>query len=132
MIRMRIISENKCVEYSDDFPKNLPNGESVLFKIEKINRPKGVKDYEFEKCLVDVEQEINWAILERIKDEDDNDSEPLLKIKVRGLHALYPHFYFDVFRKEDKDFAFMADFFNMKPVDDLGIMLYPGNEDLNK
>ena len=114
---MIIVSQNGCVVYSKT-PLELPLGETVLYKIEKIIRPKGIKEDSFKERLLDVEREINTAIL--------------IKTGAGSLHPLYPHFYFDLSNKDDMDFALMSKLFNMKPVDDLGIMLYPGNEEMNK
>lgn len=114
---MIIVSQNGCVVYSET-PLELPLGETVLYKIEKIIRPKGIKEDSFKERLLDVERESNTAIL--------------IKTGAGSLHPLYPHFYFDLSNKDDMDFALMSKLFNMKPVDDLGIMLYPGNEEMNK
>lgn len=109
---MIIESQNGCVVFSET-PLELPRGETVLYKKEKIIRPKGIKEDSLNERLLEVEREINTAIL--------------IKTGAGSLHSLYPHFYFDLSKKDDMDFALMTKLFNMKPVDDMGIMLYPGN-----
>ena len=105
-----MISQNGCVEYFEK-PLELPNGETVLYKIEKINRPEGVEADVFENLLKEVEGEINWAILE--------------KQNGGSLYPQYPHFYFDETLKDDENFRVMVSLFQMTPVEGKNIMLYP-------
>ncbi len=108
-----MISQNGCVEYYEK-PLKLPNGETVLYKIEKINRSEGVEADVFENLLKEVEGEINWAILE--------------KQNGRSLYPQYPHFYFDETLKDDENFRVMVSLFQMTPVEGKNIMLYPGRK----
>ena len=109
---MEIRSESGCVIIYSERPIELPNKEKVYFKIESIVRAKGVSDDDLKTVLKDIENKINWDLLE--------------KTKANSLSPMYPHFYFDEVLKDGNDFSVMVEFFHMKPVEELGIMLYPG------
>ena len=101
---MEVKSENGCVVRYSETPIELPTKEKVYFKIESIFRAKNVSDEEMKPLLRTLENELNWEILK--------------KTKANSLSPLWPHFYFDE----------MVKFFHMKPVEGIGIMLYPGRE----
>lgn len=102
--------KNHYVRYSHS-PLELPNGEIVLFKIEEIFRSEGINDDVMKSLFKDVEQKINWEILE--------------ETKLGNLYQYYPHFYFDI-ANSNKNLDMMASMFHMERVEALNIMLYPG------
>lgn len=104
--------KNHYVRYSHS-PLELPNGEIVLFKIEEIFRSEGINDDVMKSLFKEVEQKINWEILE--------------ETKLRNLYQYYPHFYFDI-ANSNKDYDLMASMFHMERVEALKIMLYPGKK----
>ena len=103
--------------YKDNFvrysytPLDLPNGETVLFKIEDICRSEGASDEDMKALFLKMEREINTNIL--------------IETQLRSLHPYFPHFYYDI-KKNNKDFDLMASLFHMKCVEKLKILLYPG------
>ncbi len=111
---MEVMSKSGCVVIFSEKPIELPTKGKVYFKIERILRTENVSDDEMKSLFKKLENKINWEILK--------------KTESNSLPPLFPHFYFDASLNTNPVFKVMVTFFHMKPIKELGIMLYPGKE----
>ena len=102
-----------AVKYSES-PLELPNGGTVIFKIEGYEQPEGVSEDEMAELLKDVENRINTEILERVGKG--------------ALSSRHPHFYISCPYPDKADL--LVRIFNMSYVEELSIMLYPADDNL--
>lgn len=108
---IKINRENGCaVQYSES-PLKLPDGQIVLFKIERICQPEGVSDDDMKDYLKKVENDINIEINKRTQAE-----------------GVFLHFYIDC--PYSNKAGMMVDLFKMSYVEARNIMLYPPSDQL--
>lgn len=107
-----ISRENGCAVQYSEMPLILPNGDTVLYKIEGIYQPEGISDEEMKHFLLYVENKI--------------DSKIVKKTQVQGV---FPHFYISCPYTEKADM--LVQLFKMSYVETMDIMLYPSNSRLS-
>jgi len=99
------------IQYSE-MPLTLPNGESVLFRIDSIFQADGVAEEEMVSFFNSVENRIDSEVL-----------------KKTGAQGIFPHFYISCPYSHEADLMIKA--YKMSYVEEMGIMLYPSNEEFS-